>query len=63
MTMKEFGDFVVNGPKEKTYSIIRYYRDTGQEVIATGMSLEDAQEWCRRDDTHGNGWFDGYREE
>jgi uncharacterized protein YciI len=61
--MQEFGDFVVNGPKEKTYRIIRCHFKNGNEIIATGMSLEDAQEWCQRDDTHGDGWFDVYREE
>lgn len=48
---------------DKTYSIIRFYRTAGSEIIATGMTLEEAQEWCGRDDTHGDGWFDGYREE
>lgn len=33
------------------------------KVIARGLTLEEAQEHCRRDDTHGNGWFDGYERE
>jgi hypothetical protein len=33
------------------------------EVIKTGLTLEEAQEHCRRDDTHGDGWFDGYESE
>jgi len=49
--------------KEKTYSIVRFYFKNGNEIIATGMTLEEAQEWCSRDDTHGDDWFDGYREE
>lgn len=48
---------------DKTYSIVRFYFKNGSEIIATGMTLEEAQEWCQRDDTHGEGWFDGYREE
>lgn len=24
------------------------------------MTVEDAQTYCSRDDTHGNGWFVGY---
>jgi hypothetical protein len=48
-----------------TYKIVRFYRDEDKasEVIETGLTLEEAQEHCRRDDTHGDGWFDGYDEE
>jgi len=48
-----------------TYSIIRFYadRDRESEIIETGLSLEQAQEHCGREDTHGPGWFDGYTEE
>lgn len=48
---------------EPTYSIIRFFFKNGSEVIKTGLTLEEAQEWCEREDTHGDGWFDGYREE
>lgn len=45
------------------YKIIRF-RVTGEiKVIKTGLTLEEAQEHCEREDTHGNGWFDGYTEE
>ncbi|AEJ40915.1 hypothetical protein TPY_2755 [Sulfobacillus acidophilus TPY] len=55
----------------KTYRIVRFYRDTVQpsRVIKRGLTLEEAQAHCRRDDTHGfdeHGnvvWFDGYEEE
>lgn len=48
----------------KTYKIIRMYRDSYEnKVIETGLSLEEAQEHCRQEDTHGDGWFDGYEEE
>lgn len=46
-----------------TYSIIRFHRDAENEVIETGLSLKDAQAHCADPDTHGDGWFDGYREE
>lgn len=46
-----------------TYKIIRFYQNTPSEVQATGLTLEEAQEHCNRDDTHGEGWFDGYDEE
>lgn len=48
---------------DKTYKIIRFRFKGEKEVIKTGLTLEEAQEWCERDDTHGEGWFDGYTEE
>lgn len=46
-----------------TYKIIRFRIDADSEVIKTGLSFEEAQAHCRREDTHGEGWFDGYAEE
>lgn len=47
-----------------TYKIIRFYRARRpSEVIQTGLTLAEAQAHCRRDDTQGPGWFDGYDEE
>jgi len=48
---------------EKTYKIIRFRFKGDNEVIKTGLTLEQAQEHCQREDTHGQGWFDGYTEE
>lgn len=47
----------------KTYCIVRYRMKGGSEIIKRGLTLEEAQAWCERDDTHGEGWFDGYHEE
>ena len=49
----------------KTYKVIRMYRDWDRpsKVVLTGLSLAEAQAHCRRDDTRGDGWFDGYEEE
>lgn len=59
--------------ENKTYKIVRIYFDYAhpdhRKVIETGLTLEDAQEHCSREDTHyklPSGtvvWFDGYTEE
>ena len=48
-----------------TYKIVRFYRDRigYREIIKKGLTLEQAQAHCQREDTHGDGWFDGYTEE
>lgn len=48
-----------------TYKIIRFYQDWDRDskVMLTGLTLDEAQAHCQRDDTHGDGWFDGYEEE
>lgn len=54
----------------ETYKIIRMYRSGRKtETIRRGMTLDQAQAWCSREDTHKvkkNGevvWFDGYTKE
>ncbi len=47
----------------KTYSIIRFTMGGQNRTIKSGLTLEEAQEWCSREDTHGEDWFDGYTEE
>ena len=48
---------------EPTYTIVRFRFQGDNETIATGLTLKEAQEHCKRDDSQGPGWFDGYREE
>jgi hypothetical protein len=48
---------------DKTYYVKRMWQNGNREIIKTGLTLEEAQEHCQRDDTHGDGWFDGYDEE
>ena len=43
-----------------TYRIVRFYFKEGHELIRNGLTLEEAQAHCHRDDTKGDGWFDGY---
>ena len=58
----------------ETYTITRMYEDgRRQRIQKRGVSLKEAQEWCKRDDTSSKthpkgkngvscGWFDGYRQ-
>lgn len=51
---------------DATYRVERYYRDTWFEprkVVKRGLTLEEAQAHCKREDTRGEGWFDGYVQE
>ena len=45
------------------YKIVRFVFNGGRRVVKRGLTLEEAQEHCKREDTHGNGWFDGYEED
>jgi hypothetical protein len=48
---------------EKTYKIIRFKFQADSEVMKSGLTLDEAKEHCQREDTHGDGWFDGYTKE
>ena len=45
------------------YKIIRFRFEGNNTVVKRGLTLEEAQAHCRRDDTRGDGWFDGYEKE
>lgn len=47
----------------KTFKIIRFRFNGSPRTIKRGLTLTEAQAHCRREDTHGDGWFDGYEEE
>lgn len=52
-------------PEDYTYKIIRHRERSGtRKVIRRGLTLADAQTWCRRADTGGEDgrgrWMDCY---
>ncbi len=49
---------------ERRYNIIRFYYGhlESHTIIASNVSLAVAQEHCRRDESKGLGWSDGYEE-
>jgi hypothetical protein len=47
-------------PEEPTYFIKRFRFLGDATVVKAGLTLEEAQEHCNREETHGEGWFDGY---
>ena len=48
-----------------SYKIVRFFHnDKPKRIMQTGLTLEEAQEHCSREDTHKEGiWFDGYTKE
>lgn len=45
------------------YNVVRMFQDDRpNKTIKRDLTLGEAQAHCRRDDTHGTGWFDGYEE-
>jgi hypothetical protein len=50
----------------RTYQIVRFHEGNGSpwsEVVEDGCSLDEAQAYCSRPDTKGEGWFCGYTRE
>ncbi len=48
----------------KRYNIVRLYRNRvrNRRIMRRGLTLAGAQMHCKREDTHGPGWFDSYEE-
>ncbi len=51
---------MANTDHRPVYRILRFSMTEPREEIRDGLTLEEAQEHCGREDTHGPGWFDGY---
>ena len=48
-------------PQPRIYRIIRYrHANRSHRTIRSNVTLTEAQAHCRRPDTKGEGWFDGY---
>jgi len=47
-------------PEGRELVLVRFQGDS--VVLAEGIPLADAQEYCQREDTRGDGWFVGYRQ-
>jgi len=45
------------------FAIVRFRFRGPRRVIKRGLTLAEAQAHCRRDDTRGPGWFDGFERE
>jgi len=47
-----------------TYKIVRFFKDgRASEDRQEGLILAEAQAHCKREDTHGEDFFDGYTQE
>jgi len=42
------------------YVIVRFFFEGPNQVIKSGLTLEEAQNHCNDPSTEGSGWFDGY---
>ena len=53
----------------ETYKIIRFRKDSDgfptptNKKVKRGLTEQEAQAHCQREDTHGSNWFDGYTKE
>jgi hypothetical protein len=49
---------------EKTYKVIRYWNKMErEELVLTGLTEEEAHNYCNAQENKGNGYFCGYMEE
>ena len=54
----------MNTEKRHGYSIVRFFKDQRpQELIKTGLTLQEAQDHCNDPSTSTDEYFDGYYHE
>lgn len=47
----------------ESYKIIRFFKDGERQIVAEGVTLDEAREHCKSKSTEGENWFDGYQKE
>ncbi len=47
-------------PAQRCYRIVRFRQNGTRRTIRSNVNIYDAQAHCKRPDTRGEGWFDGY---
>lgn len=52
-------------PENEDYCIIRFYRhdSNAKHIVKRGLTLDEAQAHCEREDTSCDDWFDGFSTE
>ena len=50
---------------EKMYKILRFYLNKSKKPKLTtiNLTLKEAQEHCKKPESKGRGWYDGYTEQ
>lgn len=46
-----------------SYKVYRYSQTGSKKLVKKGLTLDEAQRYCRRPDTHGKTWFCGFTQE
>lgn len=55
------GPFQYEVEQPRCFRIIRFFRSGRKpRTIKQSLTEAEAQAHCSREETHGNGWFDGY---
>lgn len=60
MTPQEYEAMLAEFRALRCYRIIRFRQGSKSRTIRSNLTLSEAQAHCRRGDTRGAGWFDGY---
>jgi len=47
-------------PEPRCFKIVRFRFNGRKRTIRNNVTETEAQNHCSREDTHGEGWFDGY---